>query len=80
MLTQAPFLWQQLREGVRTDLSYEQMLQLAKSVSTIPDENFRTAVLNYDYVVSYRTDAGASVLVLINDRAAALIQEMFYDE
>jgi len=80
LLRQAPFLWQQMHEGIRTDLTLEQLLQLAKSASTLPDENIHSAVLDYEYVINYQTETGASVLVLINDRAANLIQELFYSD
>ena len=78
MLRQAPFLWQQLREGVRTDLTLEQLLQLAKSASAIPEENIKSDVLDYRYVINYRTETGAQVLVPMNDRISQLVQELFY--
>jgi len=77
LLSQAPALYARVREGVRTDLSLEQMLQLANVVKDISDEEVRTDVLDFDYVTSYRTEEGASVLVLINEAAAPLIEEMF---
>ena len=79
MLRQIPFFYNQMQEGVRTDLSIEELIQLARKVSGIPDENIQTAVLDYEYVVSYTTDAGASVLIPINEKVAPLIQTMFYD-
>jgi LCP family protein required for cell wall assembly len=80
MLQQLPLLYQQFRDGVRTDLSLQQMLQLANLARTIEAENINRAVLDHNYVVGHRTAGGASVLVLINDRAAPLIQELFYYE
>jgi LCP family protein required for cell wall assembly len=80
LLRKAPVFWQQTQEGFRTDLSLEQLLQLAKSASTIPDDNILRGVLDYDYVIDYRTEGGASVLILINERAEPLIQELFYHE
>lgn len=80
LLRQAPFLYQQVSESVRTDLSLDQIVRLAKSASDVPAENIRSGVLDYDYVISYTTESGASVLVLVNDKAAALIQSLFFDE
>lgn len=80
LLRQVPFLFQQVGEGVRTDLSLDQILRLAKTASDIPAENIRSDVLDYDYVISYTTEAGASVLVLVNDKAASLIQSLFFDQ
>lgn len=80
MLQQLPVLYQQFRDSVRTDLSLQELLQLANFARSIETEEINRAVLDHNYVVGYRTEAGASVLVLMNDRASPLIQELFYDE
>lgn len=80
MLQQLPVLYQQFRDGVRTDLSLQQMLQLANLARTIETENIHRAVLDHNYVINHRTETGASVLILINDKAAPLIQELFYSD
>ncbi len=77
LLGQLPFLYQQLDDGVRTDLSLDQMLTLAQAASEIPTENIRSEVIDYDYVVGHRTEEGASVLVMVNDKVAPLIAELF---
>lgn len=79
LLRQAPFLFQQLSEGMRTDLSLEQLRQLAQSVADLPAGNVQQAVLNYEYVFSYRTETGASVLVMNNDLVSPLIASLFGD-
>jgi hypothetical protein len=58
----------------------EQIVSLAKTASDVPSENIQSDVLDYDYVSSYRTEAGAQVLILDNEKAAALIQQLFYAE
>ena len=77
MLLRAPSLYRQVEDGIRTDLSLEQLLRLAKSVSDIPADSIRNEVLDYDYVTSYRTPGGASVLLLRTDTAVPLIQSLF---
>jgi anionic cell wall polymer biosynthesis LytR-Cps2A-Psr (LCP) family protein len=77
LLRQTPLLFQQVSEGLRTDLSLEQMRQLTQSAAGIPAENVRQEVLDYDFVISYTTESGASVLVLLNDKVAPLLQELF---
>ena len=77
MLLRAPSLYRQVEDGIRTDLSLEQLLRLAKSVSDIPADSIRNEVLDYDYVTSYRTPGGASVLLLRPDTAVPLIQSLF---
>jgi LCP family protein required for cell wall assembly len=80
MMRQAPGMYQQLAQGIKTDLSLDEIASLAKSASEIPSENIRNEVLDHNYVTSYRTPTGASVLVPINERISPLIQEMFYSE
>lgn len=79
MILKTPVLYQQFRDGVRTDLSLEQLIQLANFTKTIPAEKINRAVLDHEYVTSYTTPGGAAVLVLINERVAPLIEELFYD-
>jgi anionic cell wall polymer biosynthesis LytR-Cps2A-Psr (LCP) family protein len=79
LLRRAPSLYREVEDGVRTDLTLEQMLRLAKTVSDIPAENIQNEVLDYDYVSSFRTPAGASVLLLNADAAMPMIQSLFSD-
>ncbi|MBK6328622.1 MAG: LCP family protein [Chloroflexi bacterium] len=80
LLSRAPSLYSQLENGIRTDLSLEQIISLAKTVSDIPSEQIRSEVLDYDYVSSYLTETGAQVLILDNEKATTLIRELFYNE
>lgn len=77
MLLRAPSLYREVESGIRTDLSLEQIMRLAKTVGDLPSENMRSAVLDQDYVTSYRTPGGASVLLLNVDLAMPMIQELF---
>lgn len=80
IVKQAPFLYKQVEEGIRTDLSLEQIIRLANTVKDIPTEKINNAVLDTNYVVGHRTPGGASVLVLVNEKAGPLIDELFFDE
>ncbi len=77
MLLRAPSLYREVEDGIRTDLSLEQMLRLAKTVSDIPAANIRNEVLDFEYVSSYRTPGGASVLLLRPEVAMPLIHSLF---
>lgn len=79
MLRQAPVIYRQLEDGIRTDMSLEQLLTLANVLKDIPEENIKSGVLDHEYVVGHRTAGGASVLILVNERAAPLISELFHD-
>ena len=72
--------YRQFEEGIRTDMSLEQMIRLAYTARDIPSENIRSEVLDQNYLMFHQTPQGASVLILINNRAAPLIQEMFFGD
>jgi len=80
MLRQAPTIYDQLDSGIRTDLSLDEIIKLATASINIPSENINNTVLDQNYVTSYRTPAGASVLVPVNEQIAPLIQELFYNQ
>ena len=80
LISRAPVLYQQLERGIRTDLSLDQIVRLVTLAGDVPSENIKNAVLDFDYVDSFRTETGAQVLILVNDEAAPLIQDLFYDE
>lgn len=80
LLTRAPILYQQLEQGIRTDLTLDEMLRIGTTISEIPADNIRNEVLDHNYVTNYTTEQGASVLVLINEKAASLIDSLFYND
>lgn len=79
LVAQAPTLYRQLEQGIRTDLSLEQLVRLATAASDLPSDNIRNEVLDYRYVSSFLTERGAQVLILQNEQAAPLIQDLFYE-
>ncbi len=78
LVGRAPILYQQLEQGIRTDLSLEQIARLLTAVNEVPRESIQSDVLDFRYVTSYRTEAGAEVLILLNDETAPLIERLFY--
>lgn len=80
LLSRAPQLYQRVEHGVRTDLSLEQIVQLARDVGKIDSENIRSDVLDLDYVSTHLTDQGSQVLVLETDKVTPLVHDMFYSE
>jgi LCP family protein required for cell wall assembly len=79
LIFRAPSLYREVEDGIRTDLGLDQILRLAKTVGDIPAENISNGVLDFQYVSSYRTPGGASVLILNPDTAVPLIQSLFND-
>lgn len=79
MLQSFPQLYQHVSDGIRTDLALNELVTLAATAGSIPSENIQTGVLNTTYVSSYTTPQGAQVLILDNDKAADLINELFFE-
>lgn len=77
LIARAPQLWRTFQENVHTNLALEDAVQLALLMQDIPDENIRTAVLDYDYVYNETTPDGRQVLVPRRDEIRALRDEIF---
>jgi LCP family protein required for cell wall assembly len=73
---QAYSLWAELRQGIDTGLSLDQILKLAGWVKDVPPENYTNAVLGWEYVepINYN---GQDILVPIRSRLAPLMIEVF---
>lgn len=80
LLSRAPDLYKRVEQGIRTDLSLEQIVQLARTASDVAAENIRNEVLDGRFVSPFLTDKGAQVLVLDPDKGTPFIQGLFYDE
>lgn len=80
LLARAPELFKRVEQGIRTDMSLEQIVQMAATTSDIPKENIRNEVLDLDFVSKFVTDQGAQVLVLNPEQTQPFIIEMFYNE
>ena len=74
LVAQAPTLLDTLKNSVKTDLSLEQMIQLAKLASQIDPKNVRQAVIDENMVVAYNapTNPPQNVLVPLRDKIREL--------
>ena len=77
LITQAPQMWQTLQDNVRTNLSLDEIIQLALLTQKIPGESIRTAVIDYDYVYNETTPDGRQVLVPVREEIRKLRDELF---
>ncbi len=78
LIAQAPALWQELGNSFRTDLTLEEILQLALLLRDIPPENLRSGVIDNLVVRFGTTPEGDQVLFPDHAAIRALIQELFY--
>ncbi|MCA9969546.1 MAG: LCP family protein [Anaerolineales bacterium] len=77
LIREAPQIWQTLQSNIRTNLSLDEMIQLALLAQEIPAENIRTAVIDYNYVYNETTPDGRQVLVPRRDEIRTLRDELF---
>ena len=77
LLAKAPIFYQQLEQGIRTDLSLDELVSLAKTASDISSENIHNQVIDHNYVSSYTTEQGASVLILDNQKSSSVDTKSF---
>lgn len=79
LLARAPELYQRVEQGVRTDLSLEQLVTLARVGSSVEEGGIRNVVLDTNYVSPFLTETGAQVLLLDQTKAEELVRSLFYD-
>ena len=74
LVAQAPALLNTLQASVETDLSLDQMIQLAKLATQIDPKNIKQAVIDENMVVAYNTptDPPQNVLVPIRSKVREL--------
>jgi len=77
LVVAAPTIWASIREGVRTGLTFDQLLRLAWYVKDIPAENIRTGVIDEHYISFYTTPDGQSVVIPNRYALGPLMVEVF---
>jgi len=80
LIQKAPRLYQELSEGVRTNLSLEQMVQLAWSAIKLDSDDIHRGVIGPPKMVGFYTRPnGAQVLRAVPDAIRALRDELFVE-
>jgi LCP family protein required for cell wall assembly len=78
LITRAPALYQQLSEGVRTNLSFDQMMSLALLATQLDKKAIQKGVIAPPEMVIFQTlPDGAQVLKPVPDRIRQLRDEIF---
>lgn len=73
----APAVYDDVKSGIFTDLTLNELLSLGNAGLGISADDIQTGVLDYNYVYSYTTPSGASVLILRTEAAVELIHTLF---
>lgn len=77
LLAQSPQLWQAFQNNVQTNLTIEEVIQLALLAQDIPTSSIRTYVIDYNYVYNQTTPDGQQVLVPLRDKIRELRDRIF---
>jgi polyisoprenyl-teichoic acid--peptidoglycan teichoic acid transferase len=79
LVSQAPTLLDTLQHAIKTNLTLDQMIQLAKLATQIDPKNIKQATIDENMVVGYNTptDPPQNVLVPIRDKIRELREKLF---
>jgi LCP family protein required for cell wall assembly len=76
LIARAPELWNQISQTTRSDLTFEQLLQLALYLKDVPKENIHQGVIDVNYVSPVNWQ-GAAVLVPERATIGPLLAKIF---
>jgi LCP family protein required for cell wall assembly len=76
LVLNAPAIYEDLSAGIRTNMSLEQVIQLAWKASEIPKENIQMVVIGPEYVTIETSPDGLSILKPIPDKIRLLRDEV----
>jgi LCP family protein required for cell wall assembly len=77
LVVQGPFLYAQIRDGIQTGLTFDQLIELGIWAADVPRENIHSGVVSWDYLIGYQTEGGGSVLVPNRNAIGPLMVEVF---
>ncbi|GAB4574280.1 MAG: LCP family protein [Anaerolineae bacterium] len=63
LVVAAPAIWASIQDGIRTGLTFDQIIRLGWYAKDIPLENIHTGVIDEEYITFYTTPTGASVVI-----------------
>ncbi|WP_376788418.1 LCP family protein [Thermoflexus sp.] len=77
LIARAPALWETVKDGIRTNLTLEEMIALARLAARIPDEKIRMVTIGPSMTRPYTTPDGAEVLVRIPEKVQEALVDFF---
>jgi polyisoprenyl-teichoic acid--peptidoglycan teichoic acid transferase len=78
LVSKAPLMYERFREGIQTDLTLKQMIQLAWLVQKVPKENIERVVIGSDDVIYATSPDGEAIYRPIPERMRAIRDEIFH--
>jgi hypothetical protein len=80
LIAQGPQMWRTLQDSVKTNLTLDQIIALARLASQVDADDIRFGAIDEDYTIPHVTEDGAEVLILLRDDMRELRDELFTTE
>jgi LCP family protein required for cell wall assembly len=77
LIAQAPTIYGDVQQGVNTNLTVQQIIQLARVAAEIPDENICSAVIDGEYISYATLEDGSQVLVPDWTKVRELVSDLY---
>jgi LCP family protein required for cell wall assembly len=77
LIPQAPDLWNAMKDNIQTNLSFEELMGLARKAEEIPAENIRQDQISFEDVTLGTSPDGEEILIPISSDIRAKVAELF---
>ncbi len=77
LIAKAPVLYNELASGINTNLTLDEVIQLALLAQTVPDENIYKGIIGTDSVLFGKSPDGLDILIPIPDKIHVLRDRVF---
>jgi polyisoprenyl-teichoic acid--peptidoglycan teichoic acid transferase len=77
LVAKAPSIYQDIADGIHTNMSFEQIIKLAVSASQVPAQNIKRAVIGTDAVSFATSPDGLSILIPVPDKIRLVRDKVF---
>lgn len=77
LVRNATTIWESVKDNVRTDLSLQDLIELALLAETIPAENIRNGAIGPGQVTTGVSPLGEDILIPISTEILALVRDLF---
>ena len=77
LLPKVPALWRSVQDNIRTDLTLDEIISLARTAESIPDGEIRQSQISFGEVEIGTTADGDQILMPITSDIQTLVQDLF---
>lgn len=78
LIQKAPGLYEMMGESIRTDMTLQQITELALLGQDIPEESIRSGVIDANYLMGYETPEGAQVSIPNRSALGPFLEYIFW--